>query len=98
MPQRLIHQPAAGTLPLHCRGDAEIGELDVGRLATVELEQPFVLAILHQCVDLDHGVADGGQHLVVRQCQSSEPQPIGADAAEQAAVPVKIRLRDAAQG
>ena len=35
----LVHQPAAGTLPRQLGRDAEIGELDVRRLAPVELQQ-----------------------------------------------------------
>ena len=55
---RARHQPAPGPLPHRLRCQSEIGELDVRRLAPVQLQQALVAAVDGQRVDLDQGVGD----------------------------------------
>ncbi len=49
--QRAVHQPAAGAAADQFGGNAEEGEFALAGPAKIQLQQAFVAAVLHQCVN-----------------------------------------------
>ena len=84
------------TVNLILYNPAEIGELDVRRLTSVQLDEALVPPVGGERVDLHQRVGDRGLNLGVGHDQPAEPEPVGADAAVEVAIPGEIGALDPA--